>query len=33
MLAAVALIAIDTGGIHWCLGSMVYHSLREKKAR
>jgi hypothetical protein len=33
MLPAIALIVIDTGGIHWFLGSMIYHSLRGKKNR
>jgi hypothetical protein len=26
----IALIAIDTGGIHWFIGTMIYHSVRGK---
>ena len=29
--AACVLIAIDTGGIHWFVATMVYHSAYDKK--
>ncbi len=28
---AIALIVIDTGGIHWLLGSQMYHAWRANK--
>lgn len=28
--AALVLITIDTGGIHWLLGALIYERLREK---
>jgi len=30
VVVAVALIAIDTGGLHWFVGSMIYHSVLKK---
>ncbi len=29
--AAIVLIAIDTGGIHWFVGTTIYHSVYGKK--
>jgi hypothetical protein len=31
--AAIALIVIDTGGIHWLLGVMIYQSVYGKKQK
>ena len=31
LTVALALIAIDTGGIHWFAGVMIYQNLRQKK--
>jgi hypothetical protein len=28
---AIALILIDTGGIHWFVGSLIYRWLRKKR--
>jgi hypothetical protein len=30
---AMALILIDTGGVHWFVGSMIYRWVREKRQR
>jgi uncharacterized membrane protein YdcZ (DUF606 family) len=30
-LMAVILIVIDTGGIHWFIGSMIYQSIQARK--
>jgi hypothetical protein len=29
-VAAIILIAIDTGGIHWFLGTILYQAVRKK---
>lgn len=29
--AAIALIAVDTGGIHWFIATMVYQSVHRKR--
>ena len=31
LAAGIVLIAIDTGGIHWFAGTMVYHARHGKK--
>jgi hypothetical protein len=28
---ALVLIGVDTGGIHWFAGTMIYHSVYAKK--
>ena len=32
LLAGIVLIAIDTGGIHWFAGTMIYHAFHGKKS-
>ena len=32
LITGIVLIAIDTGGIHWFAGTMIYHALHGKKS-